>query len=51
MLEDFGDSDADVGIELVGQAGDKEGDVGIHVCGEMVGEERGICNLRFAICD
>jgi hypothetical protein len=28
MLEDFGDGDSYVGVELVGQAGDEEGDLG-----------------------
>src|SRR6185436_6882809 len=32
MLEDFRDRDADVGIELVGQAGDEQSDVGFHRC-------------------
>jgi hypothetical protein len=39
MLEDLGDGDADVGIELVGEAGDEEGDVAFHECGGMVGED------------
>jgi hypothetical protein len=39
MLEDLGDGDADVGIELVGEAGDEESDVGGHGCAGMVGEE------------
>jgi hypothetical protein len=40
VLEDFGDGDADVGIELVGEAGDEDGDLGhVEECSKL-GNER-----------